>query len=337
MKDDIYTMLNDMDQNVEAYESLEVTKEDVRNWKKSFQKRKGTSKSKVGKYVVAAVAVLAFTLVMGPFYDETYAGVKVATSSIKEWLGVESDLTDYETAVGKSVAKDGLTITLNEVIVDGETMMVSYTTTASQKIETIEEEMEMLVFANVSVNGRSVSSGSAGGSERIDDYNIVSLDEIALEDINVEKEQFYKISFYDGLKQIGSIEFVASGKELATDTVRIPIEASCEFPDESVVTFTELAMNPVSTKIYMTATVSYGKYDINLRGYDDLGNEIGFYLTHFGDGKGWFVLEPEEENYIREEASSLTLTVYAAEYPEESGKMNDDYRPIGEPFTIELP
>ena len=168
-------------------------------------------------------------------------------------------------------------------------------------------------------------------------YNIVSLDEIALEDINVEKEQFYKISFYDGLKHIGSIEFVASGKELAADTVRIPIETSCEFPDESVVTFTELAMNPVSTKIYMTATVSYGKYDINLRGYDDLGNEIQFYLTHYGDGKGWFVLEPEEENYIREEASSLTLTVYAAEYPEESGKMNDDYQPVGEAFTIELP
>jgi len=67
-----------------------------------------------------------------------------------------------------------------------------------------------------------------------------------------------------------------------------------------------------------------------------LGNEIAFYLTHYGEDGGWLVLHPYEGNYIREEATSLTLSLYALEYPEESGDMGNEYQVIGEPFTIEL-
>ena len=36
------------------------------------------------------------------------------------------------------------------------------------------------------------------------------------------------------------------------------------------------------------------------------------------------------------EAKSLTLTPYAVEFPKESGRMSDDFKPVGESFTIEL-
>ena len=46
--------------------------------------------------------------------------------------------------------------------------------------------------------------------------------------------------------------------------------------------------------------------------------------------------EPINNGYVSDQASSLTLTPYAAKMPEDSGKMSSDYEPVGETFTIPI-
>ena len=48
--------------------------------------------------------------------------------SLSTLLGVEEDLSPYSTVVGKSISKNGITVTLNEVILDGHSLIISYKT-----------------------------------------------------------------------------------------------------------------------------------------------------------------------------------------------------------------
>lgn len=72
-----------------------------------------------------------------------------------------------------------------------------------------------------------------------------------------------------------------------------------------------------------------------LRGKDDLGNKIEFCMSHEADGQGIFVFTTIHGN-LDENASVLTLTPYAVKFPEESGKLSNDFKPVGKEFTIDL-
>lgn len=344
MKDNIYTLLNDMDAKVESYERSKVSPEEMKRWKMEFRKRNNTKKKRhVGRYAVAASVVFILGLAMGPFQRETYAQMKVVTSSVQEWLGIGSDLSSYETLVGQTVAKDGITITVNNVVVDGETMLVSYTVTTVEAIDTIEKEAEYSCSVDVQVNGKSAYGGMTGSTERVDNHNLISMDEIALEDVDMAKENYYKLIFYIENhgesevmipKKIGAVEFAASGEKLQAETITIPLDVAYEFPNGEKINFTKYTYNAVGPKVYCESETGGFRYDVRLKGQDNLGNEIEFYLTHYGGDEGWFVLNPEI--YIQEEATSLTLSLYAVELPEGSGEIGNDYQVIGEPFTIEL-
>ena len=71
------------------------------------------------KYVAAAAA---FVLILGgssaPVRQNVYAQSRQIMESLSTLLGVEEDLSPYSTVVGKSVSKNGITVTLNEVILD---------------------------------------------------------------------------------------------------------------------------------------------------------------------------------------------------------------------------
>ena len=70
---------------------------------------------------------------------------------------------------------------------------------------------------------------------------------------------------------------------------------------------------------------------------DGLGNPVEFLIRHMSDGQGRMEVSTITNGYIHEDASSLTLTPYAVKMPETSGKISNDYQPIGQAFTITLP
>lgn len=346
MKDNIYTLLNDMDIQADSYEVSEVSPEEMRRWKKAFRQNKQVKRTRhVGGYVAAVALVLVCTLAFGPFQRETYAQIKTISYNVQEMLGMETDLSSYETVVGKTIAKDGLSITVNDVVMDRNEMVVSYTVTSEDFDDTM-----INCFLDVEVNGKSVGGGSTGTGWMADDNNMVSVDSVFMDDVDVEKENYYKLVFYVyeektdeeaigifDIGKVGSVEFAATGKILAAETTTVCLDVPYEFPNGDKLSFTKYSYNIMGPKIYCESETNYLNYDVLLKGEDDLGNEVEFYLTHFdGSGESWFVLSPDDNNYIREEASSLTLQIYAVEIPEQSGEIGNDYQSIGEPFTIEL-
>ena len=131
MKNDIYDLLNDIDNQIDTFENIDLTSTDLKNWKQSFASKKKASLKKHTwkKYVAAAAAVV---LILGgssaPVRQNVYAQSRQIMERLSTLLGVEEDLSPYSTVVGKSVSKNGITVTLNEVILDGHSLIISYKT-----------------------------------------------------------------------------------------------------------------------------------------------------------------------------------------------------------------
>lgn len=131
MKNDIYDLLNDIDNQIDTFENIDITSTDLKNWKQSFaSKKKASLKKHTWKKYVAAAA--AFVLILGgssaPVRQNVYAQSRQIMERLSTLLGVEEDLSPYSTVVGKSVSKNGITVTLNEVILDGHSLIISYKT-----------------------------------------------------------------------------------------------------------------------------------------------------------------------------------------------------------------
>ena len=58
MKNDLYDLLNDIDNQIDTFENIDITSTDLKNWKQSFTSKKKASLKKHTwkKYVAAAAA-----------------------------------------------------------------------------------------------------------------------------------------------------------------------------------------------------------------------------------------------------------------------------------------
>lgn len=294
--------------------------------------------------VAAALAVAVGTTVLGTtFSDEVTAAVKLAMFDIRNYLGVNKDLDDYKTIVDKAITKNGITIQLNEVILDKDEVVVS-TTIKSDK--SLGDNGDLLVFGNVYINGKEVSNGATGGSKQIDKYTEESVLSYGLDkeleqgELNIEIKYDTALMTIDGketkVKGPWSFEFKSNGDALSASSNTIKLNNSFELENGQKITLNEYRSNAVGQKInYSIENKDKNNvYSVLLRGYDDLGNKVEFYASHEEMTEG--LLKNENQTEISEDAKTLTLVPYAVEMPKESGRMSNDYKQVGEEFTIEL-
>ena len=140
MRESVYDLLNEMDHQPKEYEVSNVSAIDVKKWKKAFASRRRPSSKRWTRYAAAAAvlcAVMAGTAV-GPLRYSVYAGVKAVVYDLSQALGISKDLEPYKTVVGSTISKEGYSVTLNEVVLDEESMHIAYTLTVPEKMETTE-------------------------------------------------------------------------------------------------------------------------------------------------------------------------------------------------------
>lgn len=350
LNENIYELLNDMDQDLSQYVEEEVSKEEFKGWKKNFLKRKYTFKNKKMKYAVAACGVALLGL--GLFHNQVSARVDILTYHIQELMGNTKDLSSYSVAVNQTITKNNVTVSLGDVIVDEDCMYIAYTVKDDNPVKDEAEHMGKSVDATVFVNGMPAFNGSRGGmtprknEEDVDSYMM----EIELNQKNLEKEKQYKIVFtYSDEKgrgtKIGDISFVASGEELQKSIERAAINKKLTLVNGTVIDLKEYVSNPVQQKInveLVSEAESGMNYSIELRGTDNLGREVNFYLAVWNGNHGKFVLSyPDnrtllDNSFDMSEVTSFEVTPYTQEYPDHDGEMDTEIVPIGEAFTIQV-
>lgn len=128
MKNNIYTLLNDININLDEYKKDDFNDIEKKLIKKNIRKsiKKG-SKQRVRRKVIAAAAIMAILAGMSFGNTGAYAISKInlVSESISSFLGIEKNLEDYNTVIDKAVIDKGVTVKLNEVILDDNELLIS--------------------------------------------------------------------------------------------------------------------------------------------------------------------------------------------------------------------
>ena len=336
----IYSLLNDIQTDPDSYDREDLTgieSERMRRTIRSKYKKKG-HRSVFAGTACAAIAVL----IIGntAFADEVHAAAKSIEWQIGNFLGIDKELQDYVTVLNTSQTDKGYTITLNEVILDENELIVSSTIKSEKPID----DRNFMTFADVYVNGRN-ASGSAGGAEkRLDDYTMESVIKYGLENVDTDGKLDFEIHYNQmGLEENAVMcnlvfRFTTDGSALAIDTRHVPMDVSYVLPNGTTIKLTEFTSNNLDEKIYFEipdiSKMNGVEYDMQLEGKDDLGNKVEFYMSSMNGEKGTGCFNSSDP--INENAKSIKLKPYAVKFPETSGRLSNDFKPVGDEFTIEL-
>lgn len=285
-------------------------------WKKQHRFSQVQRNWKIAAAGIILLIMVGCTL---RYQEEVKAALQRVTSWIGQALGIETGDTDsYTNVVGKSISRDGITITLNEIAMDSKNLWIAYSDsedlnnknhtgqeqtkkdlvsqdTDSDMQDTIEDK---ILFTEVQINGQEIQQGLG---QRIANNNALSENPITVEDFTIGEEintegtvniefKVWPIAMADAetwenIQKIQTntkpytFKLTASKEELEKNTVDLNLDQNIKF-DSNILNLTEFRWNPFESTIYGTyhGTV-YIDSDYYLIGTDDQGNKICYQET----------------------------------------------------------
>lgn len=341
MKNNIYEMLNEANIDLDEYKKQDFTEFEKKKIKNRFKRSVNENRHYKKGIAVASVAVVSVCILgsnLGTYAFETLGAIAY---DISESLGIKKDIAEYKTVVNQGITKKGLKVKLNEVILDNDELIVSTTATSDKKIG---EPGYISISGVVYINGRRVSDGASGSASQLDDYSTESvishsLDNIDEEDLkgDIDIKIKYNDALIDGKVIRGSwvFEFKTNGDELRAETKEIELNNTFTFDNGQNIKLEKYTSNDIGQKIYFSLDSEGTDYNMELRGHDDLGNEVTFYISMVRGDNGIFKIN-NMDGLVNENAKELKLTPYATEESKTNGQSSNDFKVIGEEFTINL-
>jgi len=340
----IYELLNQVDVNFDEYKMEEVNDMEKQRLKNNFRKNRKILKFKQFGIITASLLLAISVLSQTNFGSYVYAAAESKLTeisySIGKALGIEKDIEPYANVINQIVENKGIEAKLSEVIIDKDELIFSAIVNTNKEVERCSIDYEIFI------NGKKLRNyGATGTSKKIDDSNSmfsytycvdvegIDIDEDVDIKIRLSEINYYIEDVYEDVKGKWDFEFTANGKELMESTYGVQIDYSFNI-DEQLYTLEEYRFNPVNQKIYgKVKGESDSSYNVQLRGYDNLGNEVFFFLSSKTNEDVIF----RYQNYygdLSDEILSITLTPYAAKIPEENGIESEDWEQVGEEFII---
>ena len=99
-------------------------------------------------------------------------------------LGIKNGDTDsYTNVVGKSISRDGITITLNEIVMDSKNLWIAYSDSEDSDADMKDAVEDKLLYTEVCINGQKIQQGL--GQRTV---NAFSENPITVEDFTIGEE-----------------------------------------------------------------------------------------------------------------------------------------------------
>lgn len=334
-------LFTDRDCLMEALDDLELRRYQKTVLEK-IQKERKRERMRLGRR--SAVACAAVVLIMGAtmFGGEVHAAIRQISWSLSNALGLSADLEAYRDVVNTSVTDHGYVLTLQEAVVSEEKLAVNYTI---QREDGAAFEEILVPSGSVYVNGKPMLNGAGGSAGYLDQEQKIVGAEISYElpgmDLSSENEfrlVVDSLGYENGLRGRWEFAFEADGAELIADTKRISLQKEFTLPDGVTVTLEELTLNDLEQRIpYRTSKRT--DYILQVIAEDSKGHKVEFDTTYYDGQKGSGYMQNQEvieDGRIDTAAESVTLTLQAVELPKESGRMSNDYVPVGDAMMVTL-
>jgi len=292
----------------------------------------------------SVAAILGFCVLTSIWFASPSFASNVSStiSNISSFLGLQKNLDEYKTVLNKEVTDDSITVKLNEVILNGNELTVSYSISSSKKLKANES---WHAFNEIYVNGKQARTGASGSGRNIDDYTSQAVMTYYLDKVDSNADLNIKILCSamrlndKETKGSWNFQFKTNGNQLAIDTKKIFLSHKFTLENGQEYTLTKYTDNTLGQEISASISapnfITKPMYAVELKGIDDLGNKVEFYVSR-GDKEGALFKIENINGNLTEKAKTLTLTPYAAKFPDKSGEMNGEYKQVGDKFTIDL-
>lgn len=270
--------------------------------------------------VMAVCAVLILVIGLGSIYHkEVKAAWERFTTMIGRILGIEEDMAGYTDIIGKSITKNGITITMEEAVMDGAELWLAYSSFAEK-----EQAVELILFTQVRINGESTQldgTYSLNQEPTVDfQYEMVSRFRLEnkignTEPANIEIQiQTMKAG---GEKMIGEYDFsfIASPQELEAQTKEVSLNERLSIDNDRELKLNEFRYNILDSSIYGSLDSFRDGEEYFLIGEDNLGNPIQYSVQSYENPGITFAQDSMDFEYgrISPKAESLTLQLYVLE------------------------
>ena len=199
-------------------------------------------------------------------------------------------------------------------------LIISYKTKIKDssvlKKSNIKTIAELPIDIDLTIAGQPIVESVGICSTPIDKLTSISESEIQLNDSSILSEKTdFMINFSTLDKSntsIGKLKFAASGKELNAKTTNVAL-------NHTKITLKNYRSNVVNQQISFTISRNNTGLsgDVILKGKDDLGNPVEFYLDTADETNGTFTVD-RMTGYISPKATCLTLTPYYNDFPQSS-------------------
>ena len=289
MKKDTYAFL-------ELFGDIEENYVDsaLQPWKQRGEERKIYH---LGRKVacLALVAMLGFCLA---FHDQVYAAIKRFTTMISEGFWIKKDLSAYTEIIGQTQTKNGVALSLNEVILDDYKLLMAF------HVDPMEHENDLSIRFDsdrTRINGKRcwVSSGSGGpvgdwgfsleGGSKAQDFVLEEgYDGLDLPEgetklhlvIMVDEEKPQSQGETDTLAEF-VYDFTITPEELRAQTVEKDLDLVISAEDGRQLILKDLTMNDLYCRIIASGSLCEDEwesdYELKLKGEDSFGNPVSLF------------------------------------------------------------
>lgn len=338
---DKFEMMNDMVVDLSEYEVCELN--DIE--KKQIKKRlKSKIKNKNSKKKIAVIVIALGLGCIGIVNNiSVLADIPIIGSVIEEYVNSKGkSLEDYKTIVGETEVDSGITVKLNEVVLDAGQFIIS-STFKSNKVNLD----DIYAFPTVYINGSEVSKNGCGSDKKIDDNTYNMFTAIDLKNIDMKDNLDIKIIYeniqiktilnkHKELPGKWSFEINSSLEKLISDMKTIAINKEFKLDNGQEIKVEDLIITPISTKLSYKMTkenkndVTF-KYDVLFKVEDESGNELKRVSGATASENSHLRFETLDDNIKK-----LKVTPYVISGQE--GEKKTDYHKVlyDETFYIEI-
>ncbi len=340
---DKFEMMNDMVVDLSEYEVYELNdiekKQIKKRLKAKIKNRNRNSKKKIAVIVIA----LGLSYIGIVSNISVLADIPIIGSVIEEYVNSKGkSLEDYKTIVGETEVDSGITVKLNEVVLDAGQLIIS-STFKSNGVNLDDVHVSPTVY----INGSEISKNGSGSNKKIDDNTYNMFTARHLEDIEMKDNLDIKIVYeniqvntmlgkYKHLPGKWSFEISSSPEKLISDMKTIAINKEFKLDNGQEIKVENLIITPISTKLDYKMTkenkddITF-KYDVLFKVEDKNGNEFKFISGTTAVENSHLRFETLDDNIKK-----LKVTPYVISGQE--GKKKTDYYKVlyNEAFYIEI-
>ena len=154
-------------------------------WKKQHRFSRMQRKWKIAAAGIILLITAGCTL---KYQEDVKAALQRVTSWIGQALGIENGDTDsYTNVVGKSISRDGITITLNEIVMDSKNLWIAYSDSEDLDADMKDAVEDKLLYTEVCINGQEIQQGLGQRTVNAFSENPITVEDFTIgEEVNTE-------------------------------------------------------------------------------------------------------------------------------------------------------